>query len=122
LLICLKGEIIWGAKQLILGGKRKLKVDLGELKDKRESLSLFLSSKLTTDVSSMGNKLFVYSDSSSASELKRFVNKFVYRQHLNHTYWVALEGNDVKIQKFKRKPKKGKQKNGPTPSTIKHGW
>lgn len=111
-----------GAKHLILGGKRKLKVDLGELKDKRESLSLFLSSKLTTDVSSMGNKLFVYSDSLSASELKRLVNKFVYRQHLNHTYWVALEGNNVKIHKFKRKPKKEKQKNGPTPSTIKHGW
>jgi hypothetical protein len=107
---------------LILRGKRKLKVDLGELKDKLESLSLFLSSKLMTDVSPMGNKLFVNSDSLSAKELKRLVNRFVYRQHLNHTYWVALEDNDVKIHKFKRKPKKGKQKSGPTPSTIKHGW
>jgi len=107
---------------LFLRGKRKLNVDLGELKNERELLSSFLSSKLKVDVSSMGNKLFVYSDSLSSSELKRLVNKFVYHHHLNHLYWVALEGNTVKIHKFKHAEKKGKQKEGITPSTIKHGW
>ena len=107
---------------LFLRGKRKLKVDLGELKDERESLSSFLSSKLEADVTSMGNKLFVYSDLLSSSELKRLVNKFVYHRHLNHKYWVALEGDVVKIRKFKRSEKKGKQKKGINPSTIKHGW
>jgi len=107
---------------LFLRGKRKLNVDLGELKTERESLSSFLSSKLNVDVSSSGNKLFVYSDSLSSSELKRFVNKFVYHHHLNHAYWVALQGNGVKIHKFKRAEKKGKQKKGIMPSTIKHGW
>ena len=107
---------------MFLRGKRKLKVDLGELKDERESLSSFLSSKLKVDVSSTGNKLFVYSDSLSSSELKRLVNKFVYQHHLNHMYWVALESNGVKIHKFKRAEKKPKEKKGIIPSTIKHGW
>ena len=107
---------------MFLRGKRKLKVDLGELKDERESLSSFLSSKLKVDVSSTGNKLFVYSDSLASSELKRLVNKFVYHHQLNHMYWVALKDNAVKIHKFKRAEKKGKQKEGITPSTIKHGW
>ena len=107
---------------LFLRGKRKLKVDLGELKDERESLSSFLSSKLEADVTSMGNKLFVYSNLLSSSELKRLVNKFVYHRHLNHKYWVALEGDVVKIRKFKRSEKKGKKKKRITPSTIKHGW
>ena len=107
---------------MFLRRKRKLKVDLGELKNERESLSSFLSSKLKVDVSSSGNKLFVYSDSLSSSELKRLVNKFVYQHHLNHMYWVALESNGVKIHKFKRAEKKPKEKKGIIPSTIKHGW
>ncbi|PVX25517.1 MAG: hypothetical protein CW691_04315 [Candidatus Bathyarchaeum sp.] len=107
---------------MFLGKKRKLKVDLGELKAESEYLSSFLSSKLKVDVSSMGKKLYVYSDSLSPSELKRIVTKFVYHNHLNHTYWVALEGNGVKIHKFKHAKKKGKQKNAIIPSTIKHGW
>ena len=107
---------------MFLRGKKKLKVDLGELDNERESLSSFLSSKLKADVTLRGNKIFVDSDFSSSSELKRLVNKFVYHQNLNHTYWVALEGNVVKLHKFKRSDKKGKQKKGPIPSTIKHGW
>jgi len=107
---------------LFLRGKRKLTVDLGELKNGRELLSSFLSSKLKVDVSSRGNKLFVYSDSLSSSELKRLVNKFVYHHHLHHTYWVALEDDTVKIHKFKRAEKNEKQKNRIIPSTIKQGW
>ena len=106
---------------MFLRGKRKLKVDLGELQESA-SLSSFLSSKLEAEVTSMGNKLFVYSDLLSSSELKMLVNKFVYRRNLNHLYWVALERDVVKLHKFKRSEKKGKQKEAITPSTIKHGW
>jgi len=107
---------------LFLRGKRKLKVDLGELEREGESLSSFLRSKLKADVSLRGDKLFVDSDFCSPSELRRLVNKFVYHRNLNHTYWVALEDNVVKLHKFKRSEKKGKQKKGTIPSTIKHGW
>ena len=100
---------------------RKLKVDLGELKDECETLSSFLSSKLKADLTSRGNKIYVDSNSSSSSELKRLVNKFVYRRHLNHKYSVALEGDVVKVNKFKRFKKKEKEEKGTTPSTIKHG-
>jgi hypothetical protein len=110
------------AETLFLRRERKLKVDLGELKDELGSLSSFLGSKVEAKIVSVGNKLFVYSDSLSPSELKRLVNKFVYHKHLNHRYWVGLEGDDVKINKFKRSDKKEKQKEGITPSTIKHGW
>jgi hypothetical protein len=109
-------------KKLFLRGKRKLKVDLGELENERESLSSFLRSKLKADVTLRGNKIFVDSDFSSSSELKRLVNKFVYHQNLNHAYWVALENGVVKINKLKRSEKKEKEKKGITPSTIKHGW
>jgi hypothetical protein len=107
---------------LFLRGKRKLKVDLGELEREGESLSSFLRSKLKADLTLRGNKIFVDSDFSSSKELKRLVNKFVYHRNLNHTYWVALEGNVVKLHKFNRSEKKGKEKKGDIPSTIKHGW
>ena len=107
---------------MFLKRERKLKVDLGELKDELESLSSFLGSKLEAKVTLMGNKLVVHSDLLSSSELKRLVNKFVYHKHLNHKYWVELEGDVVKLHKFKHAEKKEKQKEGVTPSTIKHGW
>ena len=66
-------------------------------------------------------KLYVNSETLAAKELKRVVNKFVYHQNLNHTYWVGLEGDVVKINRFKHSKKKGEKK-GTVPSTIKHGW
>ena len=111
-----------GAKMLFLRGNKKLTVDLGELKDECEALSSFLSSKLKVNVTSNGNKIFVDSNSSLSNELKRLVNKFVYRRRLNHKYWVALEDDVVKVNKFKRFEKKKKEEKGPIPSTIKHGW
>ena len=107
---------------MFLRKERKLKVDLSELKDELEPMSSFLGSKLEAKVTSMGNKLFVYSDSLSPSELKKLVNKFVYHKNLNHKYWVGLNGDNVKLHKFQHADKKEKQKEGTTPSTIKHGW
>jgi hypothetical protein len=108
---------------LFLRRKRKLKVDFGELEEERESLSSFLHSKLKVDVTSSGNKVLVDSENLSPKELKRLVNKFVYRRNLMNKYWVALESGVVKINKFKRAEKKEKRKKkGTTPSTIRHGW
>ena len=103
--------------------KRKLKVDLGELEDERESLSNFLRLKLKVDVTLSGNRVLVDSENLSSKELKRMVNKFVYHRNLMDKYWVALESNVVKINKLKRTEKKEKRKKkGTPPSTIKHGW
>ena len=98
-------------------------MDLGELKDEKESLSSFLRSKLKVDVTSSGNKVLVDSENLSSKELKRMVNKFVYHRNLMNNYWVALESGVVKINKFTRSEKKKKRKKkGTPPSTIKHGW
>jgi hypothetical protein len=108
---------------LFLRRKRKLTVDLGKLEDERESLSNFLRSKLKVDVTSSGNKVLVDSEKLSSKELKRLVNKFLYRRNLMNKYWVALKGGVVKINKFKRAEKKKERKKKRTPpSTIRHGW
>lgn len=108
---------------MFLRRKRKLKVDLGELEDERESLSSFLRLKLKVDVTSNGNKVLVDSENLSPEELKKLVNKFVYRRNLMNKYWVALESDVVKINKFKHVEKKEKRKRkGTPPSIIKHGW
>ena len=108
---------------MFLRRKRKLKVDLGEMEDERESLSSFLHSKLKVDVTSSHNKVFVDSENLSPKELKRMVNKFVYHRSLMNKYWVALESDVVKIKKFKRSEKHEKRKKkGTPPSTIRHGW
>lgn len=108
---------------MFLRKKRKLKVDLGELEEETESLSSFLRSKLKVDIISNGNKVLVDSENLSRRELKRMVNKFIYRRNLMNQYWVALESNVVKIKKFKRSEKKEKRKKKLTPpSTVKHGW
>ena len=108
---------------MFLRRKRELKVDLSELEDEREPLSSFLRSKLKVDVASKGNKVLVDSENLSSKELRRIVNKFVYRRNLMNKYWVALESGVIKINKFKHAEKKEKRKSkGIPPSTIKHGW
>ena len=116
-------DVVVVSKMLFLRGKRKLTVALSKLeKESRKSLSSFLTSKLDADVKVSGSKILVYDDSLSAKELKHLVNKFVYQQHLNRHYWVELEGDVVKLRKFKHAEKKEKEQAGATPSTIKHGW
>jgi hypothetical protein len=118
----MKRKYLVEVQKLFLRGKKKLKVDLGELKDESEALSSFLHSKVKkADVTSRGNKLLIDSETMSPKELKRIVNKFVYHQNLNNKYWVGLKGDVVKINRFEH-PKKKEEKKGTTPSTIKHGW
>lgn len=81
-------------------------VDLGDMRDEKERLSNFLQSKLKVSVTPSGKKLTVNSENLSIKELHRIVTKFVYRRHLNSTYWVSIEGKKVKINRFKGKPKK----------------
>lgn len=108
---------------MILGRKKKLKVDLRDMKEEQESFSSFLRSKLKVDVTSSGNKILVDSEDLSSNDLRKMVNKFVYHRNLMNQYWVALESGVVKIHKFKRSEKKKKpKKKGTLPSTVKHGW
>jgi hypothetical protein len=108
---------------LLFRRKNKLKVDLGELQDEREHLSIFLRSSLKVDVTSNGNELLVDAEKLFPQELKATVNKFVYHRNLNNTYWVALQSGVVKINKFKGVKKHEKRKKeGPQPSIITHGW
>ena len=102
--------------------KNKLQVDLGDLQDEKEHLSSFLHSNLNVDATSIQNKLSVESETLSPQELQRVVNKFVYRQHLNGTHWVSLEGSVVKINKFKNAKKPEKHNKNPTSPTFAHGF
>ena len=108
---------------MFLKRKRKLTVDLGELDDEIESLSNFLRSKLKVDVTSTGTKMLIGSENLSSKEVKRLVTKFLYRRNLMNKYWVALKGDVIKINKFKRSEKHEKRKGkGTPPSTVRHGW
>jgi hypothetical protein len=108
---------------LLFRRKNKLKVDMSELQDEREHLSSFLRSSLKVNVTSTDTKLLIDSEELSSQELKGLVSKFVYHRNLNNTYWVALEGGVVKINKFKGVKKHEKRKkHGTQPSTITHGW
>ena len=92
--------------------KRQLKVDLGEVKNEKESLVSYLRTKLEGNVASSGTDVIMNSENLSAKELERKVNKFVYNQELSNKYWVALEGEVVKVHKFKRHEEKRKRRKG----------
>ncbi len=104
--------------------RKQLTADLGALEpDDMKGLTGFLRSSLKTDLSLNGNKVSVDSERVSPDELKRVVNKYVYHRNLNHTYWVALEGDVVRVNKFEKAKKQEKPKKGGTPpQTIAHGW
>ena len=106
----------------LFSGGKKLKVDCGELEGEKDPLSNFLRKSLGEEVASEGHNVLVDSEKISTEELKGLVNKFVYHQHLNNRYWVALEGSSVKIHKFKEKKNEKHKKHSPPPATIQHGW
>ena len=97
-------------------------MNLGELKDERESLASFLRTALKVEVSSQENNVLVDSEKSSPQELQRLVNKFIYHRKLNNKYWTSLEGGTVRINNFKVAKSEGPKKKGIQPATIKHGW
>ena len=97
-------------------------MDCGELEEGKDQLSNFLRKNLNEEVASDGHHVSVDLGKMSPQELKGLVNKFIYHQHLNSRYWVALEGSNVKIHKFKEKKSEKKKKHSPAPATIQHGW
>jgi hypothetical protein len=106
----------------LFSGRKKLKVDLAELEDEKDTLSSFLRKSFNEGVASDGHNLLVDSEKLSVQELRGLVNKFIYHRHLNNKYWVALEGGVVKIRTFKEEKREKRKKPATTPSTIKHGW
>lgn len=105
----------------MLSSRKRSKIDCDELDDERKLLSDFLSKTLNTEVNSEGHNLWLTSDV-AGKDLERIVNKFIYRQHLNNDYWVALESGNVKVHRFREKKSEKKKKHITPPSTIKHGW
>jgi hypothetical protein len=102
--------------------KKKLRVYVGELEDERESLLGFLRRTLKVEVASHDNDVLVDSEGLSPEELRRSVSKFIYHQRLNNRYWVALEGDVVRIGRFREAKRSEKRKKVVPPSTIRHGW
>jgi len=101
-----------------------LEVDLDGLEAlEKESLCSFLGSRLGVEVAQSGSKLSVDPERVSLEELRRLVNKFIYHRNLNRMYWVALEGEVVKVKLLEKAKKHEKRRREATPpSTITHGW
>ena len=86
---------------VFLRRKKGLEVVASEMEDEeREVLAGFVRSTLNVNVELSGGKVSVDSGQLSLEELKKLVNKFVYHRNLNRKYWVAVEGNAVKVSKF----------------------
>jgi len=105
----------------MFSSRKKSKVDLSEMEDQKEQLSSFLRQTLSLEVTSEGHNLSMDSDI-PAQQLQKQVSKFIYHQHLNNKYWVALENGAVRIRMFKEKKIEKKKKRTTLPTTIKHGW
>lgn len=103
-------------------------MDLGDLQKEGEHLASFLKDKMKINPVVVQNKLVVNEEKLSPPDLERFVNKFVYRQNLNTVYWVSLEKNTIKINRFRNKDKKPekkqnkRRKNAKTASNITQSW
>jgi hypothetical protein len=100
----------------------RIKVEMNDLDSEKESLANFLHKhfKLNSSLNQQGLEL--NGADVSTYELLRMVNKFVNSKRLNSTHWVNVEGNAVKINRFKHQNKEKKSKHPVTASIIKHGW
>jgi hypothetical protein len=100
----------------------RIKVEMNDLDSEKESLANFLQKhfKLNSSLNQQGLEL--NGADISTYELLRMVNKFVNSKGLNRTHWVNVEGNVVKINRFKQQNKEKKNKHPVTASIIKHGW
>jgi hypothetical protein len=111
---------------MLFGHKNKLEVDLGDLENELEHLSSFLKSSAKVDFVSSKGRLSSDSEKIAPQELQKIVTKFIYRRNLNSSHWVSLDGNVVKINKFKsdsKKPEKQHKKSSPSSSTsITQSW
>jgi hypothetical protein len=100
----------------------RIKVEMNDLDSEKESLANFLHKHFRLNSSLNQQGLELNGVDVSTYELLRMVNKFVNSKKLNSTHWVGVEGNVVKINRFKHQNKEKKNKHPVTPSIIKHGW
>jgi hypothetical protein len=92
------------------------------MKDEKERLYDFLTSKLGDRVSKKSGEITVNIQAISAAKLKQLVNKFVYRRNLMNRYWVELRKDAIRINTFKRRKESKETQKGTPPSIIKHGF
>jgi len=109
---------------LLFRRKEKLHVDLGDLDEEKGRLSDFLKSNLKVEVTLNENKLMLNSERIAPQDLQRAVTKFVYRRNLNSICWVSLDGDKVRINKFKNAVKKSEKdkKKSSGHQTITQSW
>jgi hypothetical protein len=110
---------------MLFGHKNKLQVDLGDLEEEQDRLSIFLKSNLDVDFVSSKGKLSSDSEKIEPQELQKLVTKFLHRRNLNSSHWVSLEGSVVKINRFKsekKKPEKQHKKTTSSSSSITQSW
>ena len=102
--------------------KSPVKVEMNDLDSEKESLANFLRKhfKLNSSLNQQGLEL--NGADVSTYELLRMVNKFVNSKGLNRTHWANVEGNMVKINRFKQQKQEKRNRHPVTASTIKHGW
>lgn len=95
----------------MVGHEHVFTIDLNDLIEQKEELASFLSSKLNTDVITSRNKLAIKSETLSIQSLLQSVTKFLYHKNINNAYWASIDGDKVKINKFKKQQKTEKSKN-----------
>jgi len=99
-----------------------VRVEMNDLDEEKESLVNFLQKHFKLNASPDRYGLELSGADVSTYELLRMVSKFVNSKGLNRTHWVNVEGNAVKINRFRHEKKEKKNKHAVTASTIKHGW
>ena len=102
--------------------QNELQVDLGDLQNEKENLTIFLQLHIKVSVSQVEDKLKVDSKKVSVQELQHVVNKFVYHRDLNNTHWVSAEGATVKINKLNVIEEKEKHEKEPPHQTAAQSW
>ena len=110
---------------LLFGHKNKsLQIDLGGMHEEKDKLIEFLKSTLKVDVTHIENKLALNDEKVSPQEVQRVVTKFVYRRNLNNIYWVSVDGNTIKVNKFENAAAKktDKKKKSSGHQTITQSW
>jgi len=101
----------------------KLQVDIGDVADEKEHLTIFLQTTLKVTPEHVPNRLVVNDEKISPQELQHAVTKFIYKRNLNATHYVSLDGNTVKINSFKGTHKKTeKTKKGAAHQTAAQSW
>ena len=102
--------------------KGELQVDLGDLQNEKEKLTIFLQLHLKVSVSQVEDKLKIDSETVTLQELQHVVNKFVYHRDLNNTHWVSVEGTTVKINRLNIIEKKENPEKEPPHQTAAQSW